>query len=356
MALPSGIAPTRRFLELDALRGVAAVWVVLYHCIASLPYWLPNAPETIAAVLPTRFDLHGTSAVDLFFMISGYVILVTTQRSATARAFLQARVARLFPAYWAAVLVTAALGLAVPSDAMRVGVMQVLANLTMLQSFLAVPHLDPSYWSLAVELSFYALVAVALAVGQQGRLDRLALAWVILAALALHALPQLGLALPYRVKLALALENAPLFTAGMLFYRLRTEPVRAWRVAGLVACYAASALPQSSVIAPITTALFVLFALAVAGWVRWLANPVLLWLGGISYSLYLVHQPLAFRLQVGLHAAGVDGWPNFAGTVACLLAAGAAMQVLVEKPGTRWLRRVFEDVQRSAPNVPVGRT
>ena len=327
-----------RFLELDALRGVAAVWVVLYHAVTSLPFWLPNDPAMVDAIRPTRFDLHGTSAVDLFFLISGYVILVTTERSRTPWAFLSARVARLFPAYWAAVLFTAFLGVLLPSAAMEVSTAQVLANLTMLQTMLAVPHLDPSYWSLGVELSFYGMVAGALLLKQRERLDRLGLAWVVIAAIGLYGLPQLGFELPFRVKLLFALGFAPLFAAGMLFYRLRTEPIRAWRVAGILLCYVAYAGPQAMPIGAITTGLFLLFALAVAGWARFLLNPVLLWLGGISYSLYLLHQPLAFRLQLGLHAAGIDGWTNLVVTFILLLIAGAALHYTVEKPGTRWMR------------------
>src|SRR5947208_2292947 len=91
---------TVRFAELDALRGIAAVMVVIFHYTWRSEKVLPGA----------NGFTHGLSwgyfGVELFFAISGFVILMTLRQTKTSSDFVVSRFARLFPAYWAAIILT----------------------------------------------------------------------------------------------------------------------------------------------------------------------------------------------------------------------------------------------------------
>jgi len=145
--------PTR-YHELDALRGITAIMIVAVH------FSVNNSNNA--------FSFHiGFIAVDLFFIISGFVILLTIEKNKTWQYFLLNRFSRLYPAYWICVLMTTiAIFLAqrwnifinVEANFMK----QVLANLTMLQNYLQIDNIDGSYWTLAIELQFYLFILLFL--------------------------------------------------------------------------------------------------------------------------------------------------------------------------------------------------
>jgi peptidoglycan/LPS O-acetylase OafA/YrhL len=88
---------SRRVVELDVFRGVAALWVAMFHLTLRYDEAFLHQPA------PLKPLLDGTYGVELFFMISGFVILMTLQRSRSWVDFAVHRFARLYPAYWLSV-------------------------------------------------------------------------------------------------------------------------------------------------------------------------------------------------------------------------------------------------------------
>ncbi len=82
-----------RFEELDALRGVAALFVVFFHYTLSRPQ------------ADLGFKL-GSTGVDLFFIISGFVILLSLEHVEKPGQFIINRICRLYPTYWASVTIS----------------------------------------------------------------------------------------------------------------------------------------------------------------------------------------------------------------------------------------------------------
>src|SRR5205814_6933311 len=135
-----------RLSGLDGLRGIAASAVLVCHIAAAFCFVHGgNVPQWLAS---------GKFGVQVFFVLSGFVILMTIERCASPGTFLASRFARLFPAYWAAIAIAAALGLWCPGEFPNVSSKLVAANFTMLQRFLGLPPLDWSYWTLPCELVF----------------------------------------------------------------------------------------------------------------------------------------------------------------------------------------------------------
>src|SRR4051794_36362391 len=99
--------PRPRLAALDALRFVAAAAVVMYHLTARTSIaWGPAQTERLGGI--GRWTAYGSLGPELFFVISGFVILLTAWGRPTAQV-VASRVARLYPAYWFAVLATGVL-------------------------------------------------------------------------------------------------------------------------------------------------------------------------------------------------------------------------------------------------------
>ena len=138
-----------RMVELDALRGIAAVAVLGYH-------FTTRYQEQIGHVDGPPANLWiGNYGVYLFFLISGFVIFMTLERTRTAADFVVSRFSRLFPGYWAALLITSAVVYSVGLPFQRLPAGQWLLNFTMVQEILGAEPLDGSYWTLQIELFFY---------------------------------------------------------------------------------------------------------------------------------------------------------------------------------------------------------
>lgn len=210
-----------RLLPLDGLRGLAALLVVGYH-------YTTRYQELFGHPAPLRLSLPlGHYGVQLFFVISGFVIFMTLERTQDWRDFLVSRFARLFPAYWVAVLLTWLVvwrfslpGREVPASAMWI-------NLTMLQGWLHAPHVDGVYWTLTVELAFYAMVLCLHALRLLPRLPLVVAGWLCAMLVSHWAETRLGWRWTDMARTTLLLEHANLFMAGMLLYRGSGEKVAA---------------------------------------------------------------------------------------------------------------------------------
>ena len=338
---PSASTPgtrPRRLQELDAFRGVAAAAVVLYHFLIAIN-WVYRRdvvrpmPRGIVAVV------DGVFAVYFFFLISGFVIFMTLERCRRVRDFAAARAVRLFPAYLAAVSYTAFVyaTFAGPPGS-TTGLRGYLLNLTMVQYWLGVPNLDSVYWTLAAELCFYVLMAALFALGWLNRVEWVALGWALVG-LAAAGAARFGWAVPERVEFTLLLTTAPLFMSGVLFYRVWAGEENAATRPVLVVLMLCSLWYFCRGKAHVALLLgeYAVFALFIAGRMRWVARQPLLWLGKVSYPLYLVHCGPGMVLIVAL--SGRLGWPAAVGlALVQSIAVAAAIHYFVERPTQTYFR------------------
>src|SRR5580704_5880782 len=144
---------SRRLEGLDALRGIAAAAVMIYH------YTIWYAQETGGHAPPgLSFSFpYGNLGVDLFFILSGFVIMMTLESGVSPRDFLISRFARLYPAFLASMGLTVISGVALGEFGPPYDLARLLANLTMIPGLFNARAIDGSYWSLFYELAFYAL-------------------------------------------------------------------------------------------------------------------------------------------------------------------------------------------------------
>ena len=339
----------RRFAVLDGLRLCAAVMVMLYHYTA-LPLARSGWGRPPGRTFPSLWHLtaYGALGVQLFFVISGFVILMSCWGRSLAD-FVGSRVSRLYPAYWVCVTLTAVLlGVIWPGGPSSVTFGQYLTNLTMVQQSFGVANVDGVYWTLFVELCFYVLMAAFVLVGiTPRRVLVFAAGWPILAWLTRHT---------FTAHL-LQPNSAPLFAAGMVLYLLsrRTGGPLAWLVlagdvvlgaretsgAMLHTMVANTGHPLSRTLCYALVAGFVLAVglatltpLARVHW-RWLT-----WAGLLTYPLYLISQTWGYWVIHLLHRA-LPRAATLAVTCAAMLALAGVLHLLAERPVRGPLRRAL---------------
>lgn len=335
----------------DSLRGVAALMVAWLHVWQNSPV----AEHTPAWLHKTFFSFQ--TGVQIFFVISGFAIANAvrglTPRLGTFGRFMGRRMVRLDPPLWTAVALAVGIsalaslllsrpwgGLPPPGP--------VMAVVTYTQPFFHSAILVNAFWTLMVEFQFYVVFFWAHAAAQR---------------LAVRAGPA-GFAAPFVLLTAWSLAQyttgSPLWVDGVVlqrhFYLFMLGALLCWHYRGDIPrwpvwAYAGLVLGLWTFRLDVQTAAgllafgFLAVALTRPGGGQWLGAAPLPWLGGISYSLYLVHEPVGERagnLFYRLLGRGLAG-----GMVGLLLALALSVVVaqvvwrFVEMPSIRASRKWF---------------
>jgi peptidoglycan/LPS O-acetylase OafA/YrhL len=307
---------SNRLFYLDGLRGIAILLVVLYHAYADWGLYMPYHLQYAG----TLFFQYGHYGVQLFFMISGFVIALTLENCNGLGEFIYRRWLRLFPAMFIATLLivlTAPLLSARPhllilKDALP-GLLFIDPDLINALFNFKVNSLEIPFWTLYIEFKFYALAGLLyFAFGIKKMI--LVIVFMFFCSVVFELIYQLlsqGLASQILSVLKFA-ETRQLgwFATGALFYRYFRHK-NAWNLcaAVIVGLFAARSLDGIKSPAMVFASIMVMvLAMAIHNkrTQKILGNQYLVWLGFISYPLYLIHDSALVSLIVQLHDA--DAW------------------------------------------------
>ncbi|MFI5894444.1 acyltransferase family protein [Actinoplanes sp. NPDC051513] len=347
----------RRIGALDGLRVVAALMVALYSYV--------SRPQDIVAVwgVPSAtifpylhgFTKYGWLGIDLFFLVSGFVICLSSTGKDPA-AFFRSRAIRLFPAFWPSVLITAIVLHLWPVVVPQVRASDMLTNLTLLHQPVGAASVDGVYWTLWTEVRFYLLFALLLWRGfTQQRATIFAYAWLIAAAVAVSSGERWLL-------IVLQPTYAPLFVAGIAFALIHRygSSLPLW---GLVAASfllaqnnlvqraagVAESAVRSPLSAPVTIAVEAAFFAALAVIAIKAKAPAVAadgtgaerhWLttaGLVTYPFFLLHTVLGWTVIHFLH----DRLPPsvvLAGVLTLMAVAAWLVHYVIERPVAAALR------------------
>ncbi|HEX6095230.1 MAG TPA: acyltransferase [Thermoanaerobaculia bacterium] len=332
-------AADRRLVTVDSLRGIASLAVCWYHLTEGYP----------REGLLKRSGSAGWIGVEIFFVISGFIIPWTLSRSgyrlSDFRVFVWKRIVRLDPPYLASILLILAIGFMSAvwrgtAGTFSVSIPGLAAHLAYANVIFGFPWLNPVYWTLAVEFQYYLLIGLA-----YPWLKRVS-AGSVLATASIVCLAAVALPHPRYI-----FHYLPLFYMGVIAFYVRSRRLSAPIAIPLLVCFAAVSLPIVGfwqAIAGLATSLVIAFT-------NFSWRP-LVYLGTISYSLYLLHAPastVAFSVSRKLlpptessRVAGV-----FVALLACIIAAHL-FHVFVEHPAQRWSRRIAG--RKRVPEAPSG--
>jgi peptidoglycan/LPS O-acetylase OafA/YrhL len=332
-----------RVPTLDLLRFVAAAGVLLYHFVTCFP----ADPPAISAA--TRYGYLG---VPLFFMISGFVIPWSAM-GRTATDFVASRVSRLYPSFWVAMALTVALVFAFRGTLPTVTTL--LANATMVPAMLGAPRVDDIYWTLEIEVRFYALIFLLLILRQMPHFERWLMGWLAVAVICRFVEE------PWIVNFALLIPHAVYFIAGGLFFLVM---FRGWTwqraVAIAVACVMCTltaydgrqsfitADAVSGLVVPIVIVIFfAAFAMLRVPVPAGLAYQ----LGALTYPLYLTHASVGLFVYRALEPA-MGTWALLVIVPLALLVGwvlAVAVDIPARKPVRRWVGQLLGMVSRRSP-------
>nr|WP_240929668.1 acyltransferase [Streptomyces coryli] len=340
--------PGVRLRELDGLRLLAALMVCLYHYTGRdgpvADAW-GGSPRDVFPHL-TQIGQYGSLGVQIFFVISGFVICMSSWGRSVGDLF-RSRVVRLYPAYWAALFLTVGAAVLLPVDGHIPRYADFLVNLTMLQMPTDTPRVLGVCWTLWAELRFYLLFAVfVLWKGTtKRRVTLFCGGWTVAAVIAQGSENDI-------LNTLVVPDGAPYFVIGLALYlihRFGHDPAL-W---GVIAVNWAlgSGFAMQNVPAPSTSAREPLIILAVltcgigamalvatgrlafARW-RWLTVA-----GALTYPFYLIHEHVGWSVILVLRQhLNIPAAQTLPLTVAVMLLAAWLIHRLVERPLTAYLR------------------
>ncbi len=283
-----------RLKELDLLRFIAALSVVLFHYIAYFSVDIPrHIPVLDGLEVITQYGFLG---VPLFFMISGFVILASAMHRSNLD-FAIARFARLYPVYWLCVTITGVV--AYYSHAKPdLNLITYLVNMTMLQSFVGFRDLDGVYWTLAKELQFYFCIFLLLSLNLLSKVKTWLAIWLIMT-ITFTLFKQ-----PFFMGWFITPEYSSFFIAGVCLYMIQRGENTFYYSTCMIISYLLSAYwiyrmspeflshatqAEQITCVVITALLYVIFWLVATGKWKITQSTRLMTLGALTYPLYLIH-------------------------------------------------------------------
>lgn len=318
-----------RLNQIDIMRGLASLAVCWFHLTNS---YSTDSPARISGG-------YGWLGIEVFFVISGFVIPYAMHRAGYKTSkdwyiFICKRIVRIDPPYLVAALMTlllwyaSAMAPGFQGQAPSPSIAELLLHLGYLNGIAGYPWLNPVFWTLAIEFQYYLLISLVFGSLSSGRRF---LRWPVICVFLVlpfffhtdtyvfrfTSLFMLGIAaFLYRVNIVGKVETAFVFTIAA---------ISSWVTLGMAAT-----------LAGLITAILICL-----DWKPCRAKP-LLFLGTISYSLYLLHVPIGGRV-VNLGRRFVDSpleeWLLSAFALLVSLICAGIFWKLVERPAQEWASR-----------------
>ena len=340
------LKPHRRILELDSLRALAAINLLLFHLthVYSVKFGYTS---------PLGFEWpYGAYGTEMFFILSGFVNSMSLMRRGKPVDFVAARLIRILPIFLMAIVANVWIMSFAPLDQVGLTTAQFAANLTLLPRIFGQECVDPVMWTLQVEMMFYfTLVALY----RSGGLKRYFIGWGSLLVLSYFICPALDqiestatgtwwFSLATAARRLLLLDFVPLFAMGFLLYMIKTKTGPMWQnLAGiLVAAFVFHSIDHGKHNPAATALILGLVTASAYGKVPMLRFKPLLFVSTISYALYLCHNNLGCVL---IHRFDHCGYPpivSFALAVVFAFCLATLVTLRVEGPVTAWLRSHWE--------------
>ncbi|MFI5014043.1 MAG: acyltransferase family protein [Hyphomicrobiales bacterium] len=347
----------RRYDGIDLLRFLAALSVLLFH------YGFRGAAEGgyTSFQLPqiTPFAQYGYLGVELFFIISGFVITMSSE-GRSASAFGRSRFLRLYPAFLISMTLTAIVAFSIGGPRFDVSFTDWLANLPLFSQLLGRPFVDGVYWSLVLEVIFYGWVGLFIRLGWfQTRRPLIIAFWLVLS-LVVDATSSSKML--HRLFLT---DYASLFATGMILFDLtaRRSVAKLSVLLGLASLMSiVGVLERASYVREVLHARLddlVLVVILIGLHAAFLAMlylprlprlaPALGMLGAVSYPLYLLHQHIGYMLlnAIGPHLPAVAAALV---VTAMLIGLSAVIAIQIEPMGRLQIGRLL-DLLATAPRI-----
>ncbi|MFD2493252.1 acyltransferase family protein [Amycolatopsis jiangsuensis] len=334
-----------RQVSWDAVRVLSIFAVLAYHITCLAPLTLPGLPP-----LPHSLQVDFPFGSATLIVISGFFAATTIGRGTPLRWWLR-RLARMLPAFWAAVLVIFTVSrLCAPADFPRPDFGDLLGNLLLLHLLLpGVDYIDLAHWTVPVQVAAFAMIALLAWKGRiRGRMAS-AVVWVVLlvplAVRVLFMSPDVPApAWLSAIMDGTGLNRAHLVLAGVSIFRWSRGRI-GFPHLFLLLCFvlwAHTVHPPGGDSVQMFTLALVLVCVAAyrPAWnvpiLNRLAKPIQ-WLAGISYGIYLMHYTVGTIVARRLADLGLPWWLWVPAFFASAVLLGWALTRWIEQPAFKLL-------------------
>lgn len=342
----------QRIYQIDLLRFIAAIGIMLAHYLFR-GYKADNLTNLSFLELGGEWIKYCFVFIDLFFIISGFVITLSV-RNKSLSYFFKSRVIRIFSVYWLCVFITYMVTIFFGAPRFSATFGQFLFNLTLLQDFFDVKRLDGAYWTMSVELRFYALAMTYLFIYKFRKIKIETIAYVWLALSIVFVFVQNNF-FARVLDLFLMFEWSPAFIAGMIMAKIYKEKKIYFSYSlTLTLCFFLSTYHRyiyllesmqyydveiSTTIAFLAILFVYLLMLAVTmGKLSWLNKPYFLSLGIMTYPLYLLHQRIGYIIFNNLMDY-INKYVILAGTISVMIVASFIIVKYIAGPLSNFIEK-----------------
>jgi peptidoglycan/LPS O-acetylase OafA/YrhL len=314
----------KQFQSIELLRGIASLMVCYFHLARGNPRFLPDQN------IIKESAIFGWSGVEIFFVISGFVIPFSMYRKkytiSNFFTFFKKRIIRIEPPYLISVVLVVVLNFASSRLSSYRGAPfhfdwpNILGHIAYLNIFTGSKWLNDVYWSLAIEFQYYLFIALSFTCIISGKAYVRVL--FILAFGAFSFIP-----VPY----GRFLFSFPgYFIAGILLFQFMCNLIGKMEFFILMILTLALLFYQNGsflTLLVLATLLVIFFVQQVPAFLRWL--------GVISYSLYLIHVPIGGRVinfaEVRTGNIVIRQYTVFAALIICIIAAAVYYKLFEQK-------------------------
>ena len=334
---------TKRILELDAIRALSCLNLLLFHFT-----WVYQEKYGFASPLGFTFP-YGKYGVQLFFMLSGLVNAMTLLSKRKPADFLAARCIRILPSYWLLIAINVALFALVPMYQITPKVDSTVANLSTMPQLFGYANMEPVTWTLQIEMLFYAFLMGLLITGMLDRPIRTMMTAVSVCLVCCTAFTWFKSSYPesnwngtFRIVEELFfMRNMPLFAMGILLNELKSGRGKPWAlwIGIVVSAIVFHAIDLRDHNPAATVLMFGLLTAGAFGKVPILRFKPLIYISFISYSLYLFHNNLGSGVMKLLEYFGCPPLLTVMLATVFAVVIGSIVTHWFEQPITKLLRQ-----------------
>ncbi len=307
---------------------------------------------------------YGYLGVDVFFVISGFVIFLSIQEFSAFK-FIKSRISRLYPAFWVAVLATFLVSYFFGGDRYKVDFLQLVANLTMLNGYIGIKHIDGVYWTLLYEIKFYILVIFYLIsakfIKKLKNVDFFCFSWLFLSLiyLIIFHFVNPNLLILKAFNFVFILKYSHYFISGCIFYLIFKNGYKFKYILSLVLCFFIATFWaykkvvffetkfnttfSFEIIYSILLFFYSFFALLVGNKLQFLNLKVFINLGLLTYPLYLLHQNIGFIIFNNFYS--INKYVLIIGTITIMIIFSYYINKIVENKLKTVLSKFLDNIK-----------
>jgi len=299
--------------------------------------------------------------IDQFFIISGFVIIMTIEKVNGWKEFLLSRFSRLFPAYWTCVTITTILiilhtqSIYFPREENQITnnlLVRYVFNLTMIQNYFKVGNIDATYWTLLIELIFYFFMLIVLTTRNTRYIEKIGLGLLFFCALYIFDAVSQNAVFHKIIVFIPLIAFFPLFYGGIILYKMKFEKITTIRMTLFLSTLVIQCLMFENnyrnnnyisvneyIIA--LTIIYSFFLLFLYNKLNFIVNPLTIWLGQISYSLYLLHYFLGTFIIIPflMEYFNLSIWASSSIALFAVFIVAHFVYKYVEQPAMKYLRK-----------------